>query len=108
MVNSGLCFRDTPSLRKMRPISNTRSNPPTSRRFSRSSVAMRRKKSTSSALWCVLKGRAAAPPAVFSNTGVSTSINCCASRNRRMCDTIRDRSNSRARDSAFTIRSKYR
>ena len=29
VVNSGLCVRSMPSLRKMRPISNTRSKPPT-------------------------------------------------------------------------------
>ncbi len=31
-VNSGLCREEMPSLRKMRPISNTRSRPPTWRR----------------------------------------------------------------------------
>src|SRR5580698_594836 len=59
MVNSGLCCVDTPSLRKFRLISYTRSKPPTVRRLRYSSGAMRRYMSTSSALWCVLKGRAA-------------------------------------------------
>src|ERR1035441_2933094 len=34
MVNSGLCFVETPSLRKFRLISYTRSRPPTTSRFS--------------------------------------------------------------------------
>jgi hypothetical protein len=38
VVNSGLWRAETPSLRKMRPISNTRSRPPTTSRFSASSA----------------------------------------------------------------------
>ena len=48
--------------------------PPTISRFSGSSVAMRMYMSMSSVLWCVMNGRAAAPPAMVLSTGVSTSI----------------------------------
>ena len=41
LVNSGLCLVLMPSLRKMRPISYTRSKPPTTSRLRCSSVAMR-------------------------------------------------------------------
>ena len=42
MVNSGLCLKLTPSLRKSLPISYTRSMPPMMQRLRYSSVAMRR------------------------------------------------------------------
>ncbi len=134
-MNSGLWREDVPSLRKMRPISNTRSKPPTTIRFrcssalagnalfymhvekspqganvaearlepmeamqrhgllaqkqhtasmraareghnsasgGRAPVAMRSTKGCCSALWKVTNGRASAPPAVASSTGVST------------------------------------
>ena len=59
---------------EMRPTSYTRSMPPTISRLSGSSVAMRIYISISSVLWCVMKGLAAAPPAMVLSTGVSTSI----------------------------------
>ena len=74
MVNSGLCRLSIPSLRKMRPISYTRSSPPTMSRFKGSSVAMRMYMSISKVLWWVIKGRAVAPPEMVLSTGVSTSI----------------------------------
>ena len=60
-------------MRNTRPISKTRSNPPTTSRLRCSSSAMRSERSRSSALWCVTNGRAAAPPAIVCSTGVSTS-----------------------------------
>ena len=74
VVNSGLCLGSMPSLRKMRPISYTRSKPPTVSRFRFSSVAMRIYMSMSRVLWWVMKGRAVAPPEMVFSTGVSTSI----------------------------------
>ena len=47
---------------EVRPISKTRSKPPTISRLRYSSSAMRRYSGMSSALWCVTNGRAAAPP----------------------------------------------
>src|SRR5262249_42600039 len=73
MVNSGLCWVEIPSLRKLRLISYTRSSPPTTNLFRNSSGAMRKKRSMSSALWWVTNGRAAAPPAMACIMGVSTS-----------------------------------
>ena len=61
-------------MRNTRPISNTRSKPPTTSRLSGSSSAIRMYMSMSSALWWVMNGRAAAPPAEASSTGVSTSV----------------------------------
>ena len=58
MVNSGLCRGDSPSLRNTRPISKTRSNPPTTSRLRYSSGAIRRYRSTSRALWWVTNGLA--------------------------------------------------
>ena len=43
-------------------------------RFKCSSVAMRRKRCMSSALWCVMKSRASAPPMSAFITGVSISM----------------------------------
>jgi hypothetical protein len=73
MVNSGLWRVEIPSFLKLRLTSNTFSNPPTVRRLRYSSGAMRRKSCMSSALWCVLKGLAAAPPGIECSIGVSTS-----------------------------------
>ena len=73
MVNSGLWRVEMPSFLKLRLISNTRSTPPTTRRLRYSSGAMRRYRSMSSALWCVLNGRATAPPGIGCIIGVSTS-----------------------------------
>ena len=42
VVNSGLCLRSIPSLRKIRPISYTFSSPPTINLFSGNSVAIRK------------------------------------------------------------------
>ena len=58
----------------MRPISYTRSKPPTTKRFKCSSVAMRIYMSISKVLWWVIKGRAVAPPEMVLSTGVSTSM----------------------------------
>src|SRR6218665_2277648 len=60
-----------PSLRYLRLISNTRSKPPTIRRLRYSSGAMRRYICCSSALWCVTKGRALAPPGIGCNIGLA-------------------------------------
>ena len=73
-MNSGLWRVSMPSLRKTRDISKTFSKPPTISRFRWSSRAMRRYISMSSALWCVMKGRAVAPPDSGWSTGVSTSM----------------------------------
>ena len=62
----------------------------------------------SSALWCVTKGRAAAPPAIGCITGVSTSTKPRASRNARMAVTAFVRTSNTRRASGFTIRSRYR
>ena len=56
--------------------------------FRCSSVAMRSTISCPRALWCVLKGRASAPPASACSTGVSTSMNPLESMNWRMVDRI--------------------
>ena len=90
-MNSGLCDRSTPSLRKFLLISKTRGMPPTSRRFRYSSGAMRMKRVMSSVLWCVVKGAAAAPPAMGCSMGVSTSRYSCVSMNFLMACTILDR-----------------
>jgi hypothetical protein len=57
-------------------------------------------------LWWVVKGFAAAPPATVWRTGVSTSMNCLASRKRRIEDTTLERSRSRRLDSLLTTRSR--
>ena len=48
--------------------------PPTIRRLSGSSVAIRRYMSISSVLWWVINGLAVAPPEMVLSTGVSTSM----------------------------------
>ena len=65
--------------------------PPTMQRLRYSSGAMRMKSGMSSALWWVVNGRAAAPPAIGCSTGVSTSRKPRASMKRRMRDTMRAR-----------------
>ena len=62
MVNSAECDESMPSLRNTRPISNTRSAPPTMVRFKCSSSAILRLMSMPNAFRCVPNGRAAAPP----------------------------------------------
>ena len=59
----------------------------------------------SSALWCVAKGRAIAPPAKDCMTGVSTSWNPRASRNARTPWISRLRSRKTSRTPGFTRRS---
>mmetsp|Transcript_26568 Transcript_26568/g.67636 ORF Transcript_26568/g.67636 Transcript_26568/m.67636 type:complete len:216 (-) Transcript_26568:325-972(-) len=92
----------------MRPSSNTRSNPPTTIRFRCSSVAMRSVRLRCSVLWYVTNGRASAPPATDSSTGVSTSRNPLSSKHRRMVDTMRERARNVRRVSSVTIMSTYR
>ncbi len=105
MVNSGLWTASTPSLRKMRPISNTRSSPPTTNRFRYSSVAMRSCIARSSALWWVSKARAVAPVAWLSSVGVSTSTNPRPASSRRSSAIIRALASATFRLSSLTIRS---
>ena len=59
----------------------------------------------SSALKCVSKGRAAAPPGLDTSMGVSTSMKPCASRKRRMQEMIFDRLIKVSFTSGFMIRS---
>ena len=108
VVNSGLCVASMPSLRKMRPISYTRSSPPTMHIFRCSSVAMRIYMSISSALWCVMNGRAEAPEAVVLSTGVSTSMKPLAFRRLRISAMIFERFTNVSRTSGFTMRSTKR
>jgi len=68
-----------PPLSHPAQLKQPRSKPPTTMRFRCSSVAMRSVKGRPSALWCVTNGRASAPPATDSSTGVST----CNSTTRR-------------------------
>ena len=107
-MNSGLCLNETPSLRKSLPISYTRSSPPTISRFKYSSVAIRRYSVRSSSLWCVVNGRPAPPPYSGCRTGVSTSMNPSASRNRRISLMTRARVMNTSRESSFAIRSSSR
>src|SRR5205823_200483 len=80
-----------PSFLKLRLISNTFSSPPTTRRLRYSSGAILRYRSMSSALWCVLKGRAAAPPGIGCIIGVSTSRKPRATKNSRIACTSLER-----------------
>jgi hypothetical protein len=105
IVNSGLWRVEIPSLRKMRPISNTRSIPPTIKRLRCNSSAMRRYSCRSSVLWCVVNGRACAPPASACSTGVSTSMNPRSCRVRRKLAMISWRISNARRASGLTIRS---
>ena len=93
-------------MRNTRPISNTRSKPPTTSRFSGSSSAIRMYMSTSSALWCVMNGRAAAPPAWESSTGVSTSVKPRSTSTRRTVAMTDERMSNVRRVSGSTIRSR--
>ena len=83
-MNSGLCRGDTPSLRNTRPISNTRSAPPTINRFRCVSRAMRRNMSMPRASWWVTNGVANPPDGTWCSTGVSTSMNPRASSDSRI------------------------
>ena len=60
----------------------------------------------SSALWCVTKGRAIAPPASGCIIGVSTSRYPRPSRKRRMQRTIAARLSNTSRDSGLATRSR--
>ena len=94
-----------PSLRKLRLISNTRSKPPTTRRFRYSSGAMRRNICWSSALWWVTKGLALAPPGIGCSIGVSTSRKPCSTMKLRIELTALLRATKRARAASSVIRS---
>ena len=59
----------------------------------------------SSALWCVLKGRAAAPPGIECIIGVSTSRKPSLTIESRIDWTIFERSANTLRDDSLTIRS---
>ena len=72
-VNSGLWVRSIPSFLKFLENSYTPSKPPTINRFKYNSLAIRIYNGMSKLLWCVMNGRAAAPPGIGCNTGVSTS-----------------------------------
>jgi hypothetical protein len=60
----------------------------------------------SSALWWVMKGRAAAPPALASSTGVSTSVKPRSVSTRRVVAITVERMSNTRRDSGLTIRSR--
>ena len=74
--------------------------------FQKSSGAMRRYKSRSSALWCVMNGFAAAPPAWLCKIGVSTSTYPASSSTARSAETTRERVRNRSFDSGEAIVSK--
>jgi hypothetical protein len=105
IVNSGLWRVEMPSLRKMRPISNTRSMPPTMSRFRCSSSAMRRYISMSSA--CVVGDERAGVRAA--RLGVQHRRldldEAPSARVRRKLDTTAWRTSNARRASALTIRS---
>src|SRR5215218_3136615 len=108
MVNSVLWVESMPSLRNIRPSSNTRSTPPTSSRLRYSSLATRRKRSVSRALWWVMNGRARAPPGTGLRIGVSTSVKPLASMDSRRDPTTRERSRKVSRAEGLTARSSSR
>src|SRR5215216_7214723 len=108
MVNSVLWVESMPSLRNIRPSSNTRSTPPTSRRLRYSSLATLRKRSVSRALWWVTNGRARAPPGTGLRIGVSTSRKSRASIDSRSERTTRERSRMAATAAGLTARSSSR
>ncbi len=62
----------------------------------------------SSALWCVMKGRAIAPPAIGCIIGVSTSRYPRPVMNSRIAATMRPRVSNVRRESGLTMRSRYR
>ncbi|SKT88186.1 Uncharacterised protein [Mycobacteroides abscessus subsp. abscessus] len=83
-------MESAPSFRNTRLSSKILSKPPTSAFFRKSSGAIRRYRSISSAFECVMKGRAAAPPARVCKIGVSNSKKsrrCIASRIARITAT---------------------
>lgn len=74
-----------PSLRKDGPISNTLSNPLTTRRLSHSSGAILSDRGRSgNSVADVWNGLATAPPATDANIGVSTSMKCLSRKKVRM------------------------
>ena len=73
VVNSGLWVMSMPSFRNWRPISYTRSMPPTTSCFRYSSGAMRMYSCMFRSLWNVMNGLAVAPPGIMFIMGVSTS-----------------------------------
>src|SRR5215211_7048312 len=108
MVNSVLWVESMPSLRNIRPSSNTRSTPPTSRRLRYSSLATLRKRSVSRALWWVTKGRARAPPGTGLRIGVSTSRKPRPSIDSRRDWTTRERTRMARMAAGLTARSSSR
>ena len=60
----------------------------------------------SSALWCVTKGRAAAPPGIGCIIGVSTSRKPCAIMKARIAWIMRLRTTNVRRASSFVMRSR--
>ena len=60
----------------------------------------------SSALWCVMNGRAAAPPAAASSTGVSTSVNPRSDSTRRTAPITAERMSNTRRVPGLAIRSR--
>ena len=62
--------------------------------------------SMSRALWWVMKGRAAAPPAAESSTGVSTSVKPRSESVRRTEAITAERMSKMRRDDGLTIRSR--
>src|SRR5829696_8624882 len=108
MVNSVLWVESMPSLRNIRPSSNTRSTPPTSSRLRYSSLATLRYRSVSRALWWVMNGRARAPPGTGLRIGVSTSVKPLASMDSRRDPTTRERSRKVSRAEGLTARSSSR
>ena len=59
----------------------------------------------SSALWCVMKGLAAAPPGIVCSIGVSTSMKSFSSMKRRIDDIAAVRALKMRRVSSLMIRS---
>ncbi|CRZ48322.1 Uncharacterised protein [Vibrio cholerae] len=59
----------------------------------------------SSALWCVMNGRALAPPGITCIIGVSTSMNCFEIMKLRMADITLERTMKALREFSLTIRS---
>src|SRR5829696_8051035 len=108
MVNSVLWVESMPSLRNIRPSSNTRSTPPTSSRLRYSSLATLRYRSVSRALWWVTNGRARAPPGTGLRIGDSTSVKPRASMDSRRDPTTRERSRMVSRAEGLTARSSSR
>lgn len=104
-MNSGLWRGLSPSLRKLRLISKTLSKPPTTSRLRYNSGAMRRKSGMSSALWCVAKGLAVAPPGIGCIIGVSTSRKPWCTMKLRIDCTMRLRTAKVKRDCSLVIRS---